>query len=453
MSETKLYTARWVVPISSEPIEDGGVVVEGTQLVAVGTRNDLRAAFANCLVEDFGDAAIIPGLVNCHSHLELTAMRGYLEDVENDFTAWLRKLTVARLTRMGDESLFISALAGAVEAIRAGITCVSDAGDSARTTLAAVKEAGLRSIVHQEVFGPDPALANEAFQGFVEKVELLAGNATEVARIGVSPHAPYSVSGKLFQMVTEMALSRRLPMMIHAAESEAEERFVRVGDGVFTEGLLQRSIEWRAPGMSSVQYLDDLGVLEARPILAHCIRVDDQDISILKKRDVGVAHCPKSNAKLGHGRAPFERFLKAGLRVGLGSDSVASNNNSDILEEARFATLLSRTAFDVSKAPRVEPAAALHAATLGGARAMRLETEIGSLEAGKQADIAVVSLAGVHQGPIYDVISSLIFSSSGRDVVKTIVAGVELFDGKRVLTIDEEPLSAELRNVGSSIVC
>ena len=453
MSDRKLYTARWVAPISSELIQDGGIVVEGPRIAAVGKSQELRAKFTDCVIEDLGDAIIIPGLVNCHSHLELSAMRGYLEDVETDFTAWLKKLTVARLTRMGDQSLFISALAGAVEAIRAGVTTVSDASDSARTTLEAVKEAGLRAVIHQEVFGPDPELAREAFDGLVGKLEVLDGQATEIARFGVSPHAPYSVSRKLFQMVTEMAMAKDLPMMTHAAESEGEERLVMAGDGVFTEGLLKRSIEWRTPGKSSVQYLDDLGVLEARPILAHCIRVNDLDISILKAKNVGVAHCPKSNAKLGHGRAPFELFLQADLRVGLGSDSVASNNNCDILEEARFATLLSRAALNAAGAPRVEPAAALWAATLGGAQAMGLENEIGSLEVGKQADITVVSLAGTHQGPVYDAVSSIIFSSSGRDVVKTIVAGVEVFDGERVLTVDEKSLITELREVGESIVC
>ena len=124
--------------------------------------------------------------------------------------------------------------------------------------------------------------------------------------------------------------------MMHAAESEAEETFMRNGSGVFAEGLKARGIEWQAPGTSTIQYLARHGVLETKPLLAHCINVDDADIELIKQSGAGIAHCPKSNAKLGHGRAPFAKFITSGVKVGLGSDSVASNNTCDILEEARF---------------------------------------------------------------------------------------------------------------------
>src|SRR6185503_12047576 len=133
-----------------------------------------------------------------------------------------------------------------------------------------------------------------------------------------------------------------VPLMMHAAESAAEDQFVREGCGVFAEGLALRAIEWKARGVSTIEYLKQVGVLDVKPLLAHCIRVDDRDIEMLLATETRVAHCPKSNAKLGHGRAPFARFLESGITVGLGSDSVASNNTCDILEEARFATLVAR---------------------------------------------------------------------------------------------------------------
>src|SRR3954466_2347439 len=161
-------------------------------------------------------------------------------------------------------------------------------------------------------------------------------------RAGVSPHAPYTVSPAQLKMISRLAIDENLPLMMHAAESEAERLFVTEGAGAFAEGLRKRGIEWRAPGLSTIQHLEQCGVLAAKPLLAHCINVDDKDLETIKANDAAIAHCPKSNAKLGHGHAPFTDFLRHGLKVGFGSDSVASNNTCDILEEARFATLLAR---------------------------------------------------------------------------------------------------------------
>ena len=187
-------------------------------------------------------------------------------------------------------------------------------------------------------------------------------------------------------------------------------------------------IEWHAPGISTVQYLNDHGVLQTQPLLAHCINVDDADIDRLRETGARVAHCPKSNAKLGHGVAPFRKFLDSGIAVGLGSDSVASNNTCDLLEEARFALLMAR-ADTTRQGSRVSADEVLRAATRGGAQAlgMDIDSQIGELREGAQADFAVVSLNGPHQVPSYAPVSTLIFSSSGRDVVLTVVAGREVY--------------------------
>jgi 5-methylthioadenosine/S-adenosylhomocysteine deaminase len=447
----KIFAANWVLPVATSPLRYGAVAVGGGRIVGLGPAKELLSEYPGATVEDFGETAIIPGLVNCHTHLELTVMRGYLEDVEHDFFSWLRKLTIARMTRMSADDLYDSALWGVAEAARAGITCVGDASSAASSSLAAVIDGGLRGNIYQEVFGPDAANAKAAFEGLREKVCDLQDRETEVVKAAVSPHAPYTVSRPLLELVSDFAVSEGLPLMMHAAESEAEELFLRHGTGPFAEGLFQRSINWAAPGVSTIEYLDKTGILNTAPLLAHCIRVSPDEISMIHESRSGVAHCPKSNAKLGHGRAPVAAFRQAGVSFGFGSDSVASNNSSDMLEEARFATLLSRLGSENSPAAGLSGEDALFAATLGGARAMGLGDITGSIEVGKQADFAVISLAGVHQRPVYDAVNTLIFSSSGRDVVATIVAGREIYRDGVCTLIDIERLGNRINEIRSNL--
>ena len=420
------------------------MAVSGTHIVGVGTQSELTDRFPHSEIEDFGDALILPGLVNTHTHLELTAFRGYLENEENDFFAWLRKLTLARLEKMTPDDVRVSATWGACEAVRAGITCVGDASDSAMMSVLALRDVGLRGVVFQESFGPDPRLVQENFEKLKTKVAELREVESELVRAGVSPHAPYTVCGPQLELIAELARAENLPLMMHAAESHAEDLFLREGCGIFADGLAKRAIEWKAPRLSTIQYLKQLGVLDTQPLLAHCIRVDDADIETLRATGSKVAHCPKSNAKLGHGRAPFAKFLEAGLAVGFGSDSVASNNTCDILEEARFAVLLSRAASGDSL---ISASDALATATLGGARCMDLAGEIGQLTEGSQADLAVLSLTGAHQTPTHDPAATAIFASSGRDVVMTVIAGREVFRDGRVVGVDEERLRARMREI------
>lgn len=428
-----VYSARWVVPVSAAPIENGAVAIEGERIAGVGSQAEIVERFPGFKLESLGEAIILPGLINAHTHLELTAMRGYLENEERDFFAWLKKLTVARLELLTPDDIRDSATWGACEAVRAGVTCVADASDSAMLSMGALQEVGMRGVVYQESFGPDARLASDNFEKLKTKLEELKTIQTATVRAGVSPHSPYTVCGPQLEMIADLAKSERLPLMMHAAESEAEALFLREGCGVFAEGLARRSIEWKAPGISTVQYLKQVGILETRPLLAHCIRVDDVDVETLKISDAEIAHCPKSNAKLGHGRAPLAKFIEAGIKVGLGSDSVASNNTCDILEEARFATLLSRSAGEAVSATAV------------------LEAATGQLTEGAQADLTVVSLSGVHQLPSYDPIATLIFSSSGRDVILTVVAGREVYRDGNVATVDEERLRARMKEISNKL--
>ncbi len=432
---TTIYSARWVVPVSAAPIENGAVAVEGQRIAGVGPRAEIVEQFPEFKVESFGEAIILPGLVNLHTHLELTAMRSYLEKEETDFFAWLRKLTVARHELMTADDIHVSATWGACEAVRAGITCVGDASDAGMMSMMALRDVGLRGVVYQESFGPDARHAKQNFEELQSKVGQLRTLQNELTRVGVSPHAPYTVCGAQLELIAEFAQTEGLPLMMHAAESAAEDQFVREGCGAFAEGLARRSIDWTPRGVSTIQYLKQVGVLDVKPLLAHCVRVDERDIETLRETETKVAHCPKSNAKLGHGRAPFARFLEAGIAVGFGSDSVASNNTCDILEEARFATLMARAG----------------GGFVLGADALRVATFGRGLSEGALADLAVVSLTGVHQLPSYDPIATLIFASSGRDVILTVVAGREVYRDGRVSNVDEDRLRARMFEISEKL--
>lgn len=479
---TAIYSARWVLPISSPTIENGSVAIDNSTIVAVGPTSEIVSRFPEAKPVEFGQAAILPGLINTHSHLELTVMRGFLEREENDFFAWLRKLTIARMA-MTKEDLYTSAMCGVLEAARAGITCVGDASSAATQSMKALREVGLRGIVYQESFGPDPKLAGENIAKLREQLAELRGLENQLVTAGVSPHAPYTVSATQLELISRLAIDEKLPVMMHAAESEAEELFMFAGQGAFADGLKKRNIDWQAPGISSIQYLARHGVLETRPVLAHCITVDDADTETIKQSGAGIAHCPKSNAKLGHGRAPFAEFVARGLNVGLGSDSVASNNTCDILEEARFAVLLARIAerdpdlgfagfsrprarkkvalfrepdgIDVLPDGRATAALtaenALFAATLGGARALGLDNQIGALAEGLQADLVVVGLDGIHQQPVRNPADALVFSSSGRDVLLTMVAGREVYRGGLVGNVDVVELAIRMQTLRTAL--
>lgn len=422
----QILKSNYVLPITSEPIENGAVAVEGSTINAVGTVDELTKKFPEASVKDFGKAAILPGLVNCHSHLEITAMRGALDDVEHDFTAWLIKLSTIRES-MSDDEIEAAAYSGAMEGAQAGVTCFGDIGRLGHIGLSALKRAGLRGVVFQETeFSPENHTADEDFKKLIEKYEILTREGTDLVRVGLSPHAPYTVSSRLFEMIAQFSIIERVPITVHAAESLDEHRLLTDGTGMFVGVYEKYGVEWDSPHCTSIEYLNRLGVLAARPLLAHCVTASPSDLEIISDTGTKIAHCPKSNAKFGHGAAPFEAMLDRGLKVGLGSDSVASNNVCDLLEEARFAALIARNRVESDRFLSAEEM--LRAATLGGAEALDMSDQIGSLEAGKQADIAVVSLEHNAQQPVSDIHTALVFSSNARDVVATYVAGNPVYE-------------------------
>ena len=443
---TRLFAADYLLPISAEPISGGAVAIEETKIVAVGTKKELAERFPEATIEDYGEAAIMPGLVNCHSHLEITAMRGFLDDVEADFYSWLIKLTKTRGERLNEADIKIAAFAGALEGMRAGVTCFGDIGRFGAAGYEALKKNNLRGIVFQETeFSPTDETADEDFDKLKDKFLQLKATETELVSVGISRHSPYTVGRKLFEKITDCAIAENIKISIHAAESNDEAEFFQTGAGFFAELYKSRNIEWNAPRTSSIEYLSQIGALKSKPLLAHCVKVSGADIELIAQSDARIAHCPKSNAKFGHGTAPLEKFLDAKIRVGFGSDSVASNNTCDIFEEARFATLYARNAENRKRFLAAKEIIA--AATLGGAQALGLDTEIGTLEAGKQADVVVISLSDIAQQPIHDVYTALLFASNARDVRMTMVAGEEIYRDGQALKIDEAEIKVKMREV------
>ena len=419
------YRARYVLPIVAPPIADGILAADGDRIAYVGSAADAPDG----TTVDLGNALLLPGLVNAHTHLELTAMRGFLEDL--DFSSWILRLTTAKRVVLSREMLLDAARYGIAEGLQRGITTFADTCDSG-AAFDAMRESGVRGVMYQEVFGPDPAQCAASLSELREKVDRLRPLETSLVRLGVSPHAPYTVSNELFTAVARYARDANLPIAIHIAESTLEQELVVRGDGAFADGLRARGIPVAPRARTPIELLAARDVLSSRPLLIHCVRVDRADVARIAEAHCSIAHCPASNAKLGHGIAPLSDFMAAGITVGLGSDSMASNNRMDILEEARLAALFQRAR--LGSFSDMSASEALHLATLGGARAIGLDREIGSLEVGKAADLAAFPLDAV--GPVHDPTAAAVFALPGTKASFVTVAGRELVRDGVVVTKD-----------------
>lgn len=428
-----IYTAQWVLPITATPIYDGAVVIEGATIIYVGQRGDLPDGLrASSRHVDLGTAVLLPGLVNAHTHLELTAMRGFLEGLA--FREWLSTLTRARRECFDAESLYDSACAGIEEAFRNGITTCADTTESG-APLAAMRDLGMRGIGYVEVFGPDPAQCDASIAGLERAVATHRVHDSALVHTGVSPHAPYTVSEPLFRAVAELARRDALPIAVHIAESDAESRFVQRGEGPFADLLRARGIAVAPQARSPIALLDACGVLACQPLLIHAIRIDEADVARIAQHGARVVHCPISNLKLGQGIAPIELLQAAEIATGLGTDSVASNDRMDLLGEARQAALLQ--AMRRGRPDALSAHDALRMATIGGARALGLDHAIGSLEVGKAADLAAFSLDHVDAHPVHDPSVTLVHVLAGvTPAVLVVVNGRERVRDGIVLDAD-----------------
>lgn len=447
MPSATLYTARWILTVASPPLKDHAMLVDAQGRIE---RIAPRSSFADMdgvAIRDFGEAAILPGLVNVHAHPELAAFRGLLDDLP--FHQWIPTLMRckrdAQLTR---EDFDVAARWTCVESLRAGITCMGATEDSGAAA-GALNEAGMRGVVYLETFGPAPDDAAASLRALQQKLDAHAGAASDNVRLGVSPHAPYSVSDALFERVAKFARAENLPLATHAAEAEAEELLVRNGTGPFAAGLQSRGIAVAPRGTSTVDLLARTGILDCAPLVIHAVRVSADDLQALSAAGATIAHCPVANARLGHGIAPIAEALEHNVAVAIGTDSIASNNRLDLLEEARIAQVLQRA--------RLQSASALPASellrmiTIEGARALGMAERIGTLEAGKDADFCVVRFDTSHSIPVHDPMAALFHSARGSDVLLTASLGRILFADDAVATLDEASLAARVDTMAARL--
>jgi len=365
-----------VYPVTAPPLDDGAVLVgDDGRIAAVGPNASVPSPPVAELLE-YRDAVLVPGLVNCHTHLELTHLAG--QNREDDFTRWIRRVRELK-QETKPEQFLAAATQGVRDGWARGVTCVADTGDSG-TPLRALAELGGRGIYYQEVFGPDPAQVEESMAGLRGAVDALRPLATSQLRLGVSPHAPYTVSAPLYRAVAHYARSEHLPVAVHLAESRAESELVRDGAGPFADALARRGLTFDAQHASPVEYLHRLGILD-RALCIHCVQIDTTDIALLKTANASVAHCPSSNRAHHHGTAPLAALRAAGVPTGLGTDSVVSVGELDLWGEAGAAGI-------------DEADDALRMLTIEGARALGWGAEIGSLEVGKAGDLAVMEGRG-----------------------------------------------------------
>jgi 5-methylthioadenosine/S-adenosylhomocysteine deaminase len=361
--------------VTAPPIEDGAVLADAAgRIAAVGPHRHVPTP-SGTETREFRDAVLVPGLVNCHTHLELTHLGGGGTNAEPEFPKWIRRVR-ERKEATSPDAFDAAAVQGVKDCWARGVTCVAETG-STGAVMRALHDLGGRGIVYQEVFGPDPSMLDASMAELESAVSQLRHLATSQLLLGVSPHAPYTVSAPLYAAVAAFARRERLPVAVHLAESKEESQFVRDGAGPFADAWRARGIAVEPHQCSPVEYLRRLGLLTTDTLCIHCVHVDQSDVAVLATAGAAIAHCPRSNRAHRHGSAPVAAFRAAGLKVGLGTDSVVSVGELDLWAEAEAAGLAGEEA--------------LRALTLDGARALGWEEEIGSLEVGKAADLAVLT--------------------------------------------------------------
>jgi 5-methylthioadenosine/S-adenosylhomocysteine deaminase len=403
--------ARWLIPVEGAPIEHGALLIDTEGRIA-GVGVDSRVARPpDAAEEEFGAAVIIPGLINTHTHLELT---GFAEQVhEREFPAWIRRLRELKTSRTSPEFLQAARL-GLQLCYAGGVTTVADTGDS-DSVIQVLAEAEGSGIAYLEVFGPDPRQAKTSLGALRDRVIRAGRWAVERVRVGVSPHAPYTVSAPLLAAVAKWSHAEGLPLAVHIAESAAEIELLRSGSGPFAAAWAERGIPPPTSlGGTPIEWLAKNGALNELTLCIHAVHALPTDIQLLASSGAAVAHCPLSNRAHGHGAARLPSLIEAGVRVGIGTDSEVSVGHPDLLAEVRAARELAR----------LTAGEALDLCTLGGARTLGLETETGSLRVGKWADCVVIRLpaAGFDLDPVEHVIAS-----SPADVMLTCIGGRDVY--------------------------
>jgi cytosine/adenosine deaminase-related metal-dependent hydrolase len=401
----RIISADWVVPVEGLPIEDGAIVIaaDGT-IAAIGSAGDLGRG------ERHDGCVIVPGFVNAHSHIEYAVYAGFGDGLP--FVPWIG-MHIQRKAALDLDDMVAVATVGAHECLRSGITTVGDCSFSGAAATAAAAT-GLRAVVYLEVFGRD-ASALDRFHTAHARIEPVLSDRVQV---GVSPHAPYTCTIEVYHACAALGL----PQATHLAESAAEREWLVDGAGDWSP-LAEFLVP--PPGETAIRLLAAEGLLDSSLLAAHCVHADSEEIELLARHGVGVAHCPRSNGYLGCGVAPLEELRAAGVTVSIATDSPASAPSLDLFEELRSTIVAARAR--AQRPDALSAAEALELATLGGARVLGMADRIGSLVPGKQADLAVISLAGSPFDPVEDPVAAAVLGGSPDRVTATLVAGEERY--------------------------
>jgi 5-methylthioadenosine/S-adenosylhomocysteine deaminase len=413
-------------------LEHGAVAIRGAQIAGVGPLSELRVRFEPSRTISAKGTIVLPGLVNTHTHAAMVLFRGIATDAT--LMDWLRNyIFPAEARNVTRDFVEWGTALACLEMIRSGTTTYADMYYFEDQAAAATARAGMRGVLGETVIGtpsPDSKTPEEGLaytEWFIRRWKN-----DSLVTPAVAPHAPYSNSAETLRACKSLADKYGVPMTIHVSETQEEVNTIR-----------------RKYGLTSTQWLDKLGVLGPRVLFCHAIWVNDEDLALVKSRGVAVSHNPESNMLLASGTAPVIRMLRLGIPVGLGTDGAVSNNNLDMFEAMDFAGKLHKLA---NMNPAIISAAqVLEMATLGGARALGLEKEIGALEAGKKADLILVNAGSARALPLYDPYAQIVYDFKGGDVRTSIINGKVVMLEGRILTLDEKRIIERAREYQTRI--
>lgn len=410
-----LVKAKYLIPNPEGfCIENGAVAVKGDRIHRVGDVRDVGTLADIDTTVDLGDAVILPGFINAHTHLDLTNLHDRIKPTTN-FTHWVFQLIGARI-RWKDADYVSSIENGARLCIESGTTTVADIAHTGHA-FSVLKQSMLRKVVYKEVIGLDPIHARDLAEK--SRQELSAALNDGLMDVGLSPHAPYSVSRELYQALAQFAREEGLPVCTHIAETQDEIEFLAKGTGNFPAMLRQlRAMpdNWQPPGLAPIRFLKETELLKSKPLLIHCNYVSDEEIALIKSSGASVAFCPRSHRFFGHTDHPVQKLLNAGINVGLGTDSLASNDSLSILDELKY----------LSSHYPIPSGTLLAMSTINGAKALGLESRVGQIKEGLKADLCAVRLPACGSEDIY----KRLFDPASKNVF-TMVNGAVYYNIQR----------------------
>ena len=429
-----LVTGGTVVTMDAERrvIEDGAVAIVGDSIVAVGTSADVQARYEAAKTIDARGAIVMPGLINGHAHAAMSLFRGIADDLSLE--DWLHKyIFPAEARNVTEDFVAWGTRLGILEMLRGGITTYADMYYFEDAVARVSKEAGMRGVLGETIIdfpAPDNKSVPQALEYTQKYLDRWKGDALIVA--AVAPHSMYTCSEKTLQDAAALARRNHSPILIHIAEAPFE--------------LEQSRNKY---GLTPVAYLARAGILGPDVVGAHCIWVDHADIATLTHFGVGCIHNPSSNMKTAAGVMPVVEMLAAGEAIGLATDGAASNNDLDLFEEMDLAAKLQKIARMDSRALPAEQVVEM--ATITGARALHLEKQIGSLEAGKKADVILVDTSAPHGTPMYNVYSQLVYALKASDVKTVVIGGKVVMQDRQMLTLNEKEILAKAQDYKKQI--